>query len=321
MKKSCADGRVFKIFLSDLNMCAKKRDLYSANGQPVQGVTTIIGKLDKPALVGWAAKEASLYVARYWESGKAYPSDYIEAVLQNAKAAHRVKKEKAGDIGTDIHALCEAYCGNQLNPEDVPEEPSDLGEEKGYRRKALVNFSKLTAGWIWLAAEIVVIYIPEPDENGKINYDLAYGGTADGLAFILTAPLPPFGQMPEGMVILSDTKTSSGVYATHGLQCGFYSFARPQVDKEIVINGFKTTLWALWAKIEEARILHFDKELCAWEILERDVKQHYPYIPGICLAAAWVKKFDRPQWENSAVPAAIPSWVNEKREPATSIRS
>lgn len=298
---------------------AKKRDLYAADGHPVQGVTTIIGKLDKPQLVGWAAKEATLFVAKYWEAGKPYDAEYIGAVLHNAKGAHRAKKEKAGDVGTDIHALCEAYKGGQLKPEDVPEEPSELGEEAGYRRKALVNYAKVTAGWIWLGAEIVVIYTPMADANGIINYDLAYGGTADGLAFIPTAPLPPFGQMPQGLVILEDTKTSGGVYATHGLQCGFYAMARPQVNREVIINGFRTTLWDLWAMIEEARILHFDKDLCAWEILERDVKGHYPYIPGICLAAAWVKKFDKPAWENGAVPAVIPAAYLEKSVPASSV--
>lgn len=292
---------------------AKKRDLYAVNGQAVQGVTTIIGCLDKPALVGWAAKEASLFVGAHWEAGKSYSAEYIAAVLHNCKSAHRVKKEKAGDIGTDIHALVEAYCGQQILPDDVPDTAGE--PEPGYKRKALQNFAKVTAGWIWLGAEIVVIYSPPDGEDGKPDMNLAYGGTADGLAML-----------PNGMIVLTDTKTSSGVYATHDLQCAMYALAMPQHDMPIIVSGrhagdpgIKTTLHALWRKIAEARILHFDKELCTWEVLERDVKKHIPYIHGICEAAAWKKKYDKPVWENAGVPAVIPEAYLEKSVPATSI--
>jgi hypothetical protein len=269
---------------------AKKRDLYAVNGQPVPGVTSITGCLDKPALVPWAAKETMLHIQRYWEAGKTYDIEYINATLYDAKNAHRRRKDTAADIGSEIHALVEAYCGGQLKPSQVEDE---------YKRRALENFVMATEGWEWVAAEIVVLHDGKRAEKASPSA-LPYGGTADGLAYL-----------PSGQLVITDTKTSSGVWPEHGLQISMYSYARPMDGSSKAAK--------LWPEIEEGRILHFDKELCTWEILERDVKQHYPYIIGVRLAYEWKKKFAPPNWsdrEEDSQKKAAPAPVADSISPA-----
>jgi hypothetical protein len=85
-------------------------------------------------------------------------------VLQDAKHAHRTRKNEAGDFGSNIHALVESYIGGQLVPDQVMDEKE---------RRALENFIKITEGWQWLGSEIIVI-----------NEEHLYGGTADALAIL-----------------------------------------------------------------------------------------------------------------------------------------
>ena len=240
----------------------KKRNRYEdSKGNKIPGVTSVTGCMSKPALIGWAAKMTSEHVEKYWKPGKSYEADQIELVLQDAKNAHRRKKTEAGDFGSDIHALVESYIGGQITPEQVMD--SD-------QRKALENFIKVTDGWEWLGAEIIVIHEDKKPLPKDKEPCLPYGGTADGIA-----------KLPSGMIILSDVKTSTGVWPEMDLQVAMYCYAKPTDE----------SLKEVWSKIEEARILHFDKTRNTWEILERDVKEQYKYIPHIRMTYEWKKQF------------------------------
>jgi hypothetical protein len=230
---------------------AKKRNVYvTKSGIRVPGVTSITGILEKPALLPWAAKMATEHVAKFWKPGKQYEKETIECVLQDAKVAHRTKKQDAADFGSDVHALVESYIGGQLTPEQVMDEQ---------QRRALENFIKVTEGWKWLGAEIILIH-----------EELLYGGTADGLAVL-----------PNGMTVITDTKTSSGVYPEFDLQVAMYAFATP-------VNS---ALHTAWKQIKEARILHFDKERITWEVLERDISSQFPFIPHFRQCYEWKRQF------------------------------
>jgi hypothetical protein len=229
---------------------AKKRNRYEVDGERVAGVTTHTGILDKPALIPWAAKMASEYLKTRWEPGKPYKQEEIDLLLEDAKNAHRIRKEKAGDIGSNIHELVESYTLGQLKPEQVKDEDE---------RIALENYIIVTNGWEWHGAEIILL-----------NKELMYGGTADGIA-----------TLPSGMVILADTKTSAGVYPEFDLQLAMYALAEP------VDEGLREK----WKEIEEARILHFNKERLTWEVLERDIKSQYEYIPPLCKMYQWKRKY------------------------------
>ena len=83
-------------------------------------VTTIIGTLDKPALVYWAAEEtakAAVLERDAWEglAGR----DTADAIDWLKKARFRkVRGQRtAAELGTAVHAVCEAYALTGIEPE------------------------------------------------------------------------------------------------------------------------------------------------------------------------------------------------------------
>ena len=129
-----------------------------------------------------------------------------------------------------------------------------------FKRKGLENFMKATDGWEWLGSEITLVH----EEH-------RYGGTADGIA-----------RLPSGMIVLVDFKTSNNVYPTYTMQCALYAAATPDDPR----------LHEYWKQIEEARIIHYNKEFNTWETLERNIKEQYPFIPAFVQCARWKKKFE-----------------------------
>jgi len=229
----------------------KKRNVYRlADGTRVPGVTSISSILSKPALIFWSANKAVEHVEENWKPDKSYSKEDIKIVLSDAKCAHLRAKEDAGDFGSGIHEIVEAYIGGQLKPESLD----------GNERKALANFIFATKGWEWLGSEIVVI-----------NEKYRYGGTADGLA-----------KLPDGKIVITDIKTGHGVYPEADLQVAMYAYAKPQ----------NKSLAGAWSKIEEARILHFNKKRITWEVLERDISCQYDFIPHFRECYEWRKLFE-----------------------------
>lgn len=84
------------------------KHLYYLDGKPLTGVTSILAVIAKPALIQWAANMACDHVRNNhkidWTN-----TEEIEALLTEAAKAHRKKKEKAGEQGTDTHAEIEKY--------------------------------------------------------------------------------------------------------------------------------------------------------------------------------------------------------------------
>ena len=92
-----------------------KKHIYTLDGKPMTGVTTILGVIAKPALVGWAAKETANWIRSHCDYD---PNDdeegnniyrVYEKDLQEAVKAHNKKKTDAGSKGTDVHAEVEEY--------------------------------------------------------------------------------------------------------------------------------------------------------------------------------------------------------------------
>lgn len=249
---------------------AKKRDAYFIDGVRVPGVSDVKGVLAKPALIPWAAKVTvhtlggkeiypdDMVVPGLWQAGKSYEATEIEARLTEAKRSHTVRKESAGEFGDNVHEIVSTYIDGQLKPKNVKDKKE---------RKALENFIKVTKGWVWHASEVVVL-----------NKKYMYGGTSDGLA-----------TLPNGMVIIPDIKTSGGVWPEFSLQIAMYSHpdSIPHDDDPVK----EKLLRELWPKIEQGRILHFDKERMTWELLDRDVKAHYPFIPHFKKVYDWTQRF------------------------------
>lgn len=84
--------------------------VYTLDGKPLMGVTSVLGVIAKPALVPWAAKMVVEYIkdnGLFNDTEETYEITIKQ--LEEAENAHRKKKEDAGEKGTDLHALAEGY--------------------------------------------------------------------------------------------------------------------------------------------------------------------------------------------------------------------
>lgn len=194
----------------------EKSHVYKLDGKPMTGVTSVIGVLAKPALIGWAAKMATEYI---WEHGEKIKvtadnnDDFVKAfllerfadgeyrvvtkeLLDEAKSAHTKKKEAAGSTGTDRHAEVEEWINLCLKSDGKP-------------NFAMPHTTDIKQFVDW-AVENVDHFLFS--ERRMFNKELFIAGTAD-FAYI--------GK--DGKRYMADFKTSSGIYGIdYWLQCAAY---------------------------------------------------------------------------------------------------
>ena len=90
---------------------------YTLDGQKVAGVTTVLGILDKPALVNWAAKQSAGYAIEHWNELAQLPM--MERAERIEKA--RFKTNKAAIVrGHRIHEFGDKLAVGE--PVEVPDE-------------------------------------------------------------------------------------------------------------------------------------------------------------------------------------------------------
>lgn len=105
-------AKKLKASLPDRFRFDEKKHAYFLNDKPMMGCTSVLGVIAKPALIGWASKMACEHIR---DTGIEKTIDGIHYILtqghliEEAKNAHRKKKEAAGESGTDLHALAEGY--------------------------------------------------------------------------------------------------------------------------------------------------------------------------------------------------------------------
>src|SRR5687767_9418737 len=93
---------------------------YTVNDEIVPGVTSVLGVINKPALVAWAARETADYLFNVLKNERVIDPLKLEAFCEQAKRAHRQKKDKAADIGHLVHAKIDNYIktGDATMPEN-----------------------------------------------------------------------------------------------------------------------------------------------------------------------------------------------------------
>jgi hypothetical protein len=175
--------------------------LYTFDGQPVPGVTTILKVLDKPALVPWAAKMASLHWMNAIKAGR---TDY-DVIEAESRKVHDIARTTAADIGTEVHAYAEAHFKNQPKPE--------LTSDKA--KRGVEAFHK------WLDSHTIKALASERLVFSKEFY---YAGTCDFVAEI------------DGILCVGDIKTSSGIYNEARFQTAAYQHAM-QEEKGMTFGG------------------------------------------------------------------------------------
>ena len=180
-----------------LDLKAEHTVYKDSEGKRLTGVTTYLGVLAKPQLLGWYAsmeREGILSLAERLAADKG--EDVVRTLALRACAPVVVgtgkpiwyaeaKRDRAADLGTVTHARCEAWLlKDELERDGIP---ADLYEKSQH------GLDRFVAWWTeqsltLLHSERVLVY-----DDGK----MAYGGTADILA-----------RDKAGRTVLIDLKTS-----------------------------------------------------------------------------------------------------------------
>lgn len=166
------------------------------------GITTILGTLAKPMLIPWAARMATEYISENCDWVKEDVSDGNDGYfkvrntdLEEAKKAHSKKKEKAGEHGTDMHALVEKYIKYSIEKNGGKPSLETVDQ-------SILPFSE------WAFANVDKFLFAERPVHSK---SLFLAGTID------------FGcVMKDGKRRIGDLKTGSGIYYEAILQCEAY---------------------------------------------------------------------------------------------------
>ena len=208
------------------------KHLYTVDGVPVNGVTTVLGVINKPALVYWSANKAAEYVDLYLPVGSVVDEISKKELVAGCKTAHRKLLSSAGDFGTILHGLIEKLIKGE--PYVEPVHPK--------LKEAIGQFLK------WVKDNDVKFNGSERKIYSK-KYN--YAGTLDFLATI------------NGKKVLGDLKTSSGVYDEMSLQLAAYQNAMQEefgvgIDRSVIIRCGKD------GSFEVAEITEFEKNFEAF---------------------------------------------------------
>lgn len=189
-----------------------KAHLYTFDGKPLTGVTSVLGVINKPALIQWAANEAINHVkanGNRIELGDGEAGfiryDIAEGTLEEARTAHRKKKEAAGDVGTAFHFWVEQYANGTKLP--IPEGAEKMAEHflnwvETHKVKFLANELRLYSLNYWLA------------------------GTMDFLVEV------------DGKKYVGDLKTSSGIYGReYFAQCAAYRMMLEEMGEKDIVGS------------------------------------------------------------------------------------
>lgn len=181
----------------------RRKHVYMVDGREVPNVTKLLGCLDKPALVAWAANETAQYVLDNTKPGQVIDEVDFPAMVEKARNARYSKSDQGKNIGGAVHDWIEQYIKFHLGQCSRPEEPINEGVKAGVA--AFLAWEKQHRVK-WLASEIKVYSAKH-----------GYCGTLDFIARV------------NGVLTLGDIKTTntnkttgSGVYPEYWLQTAAY---------------------------------------------------------------------------------------------------
>jgi hypothetical protein len=176
---------------------------YYWNGKgPVPSVTTVLGIMDKPAVVQWKAKESARAMFRALAAGaEPAPEPVTEEEMINWAVREADKaRDTAASLGSSVHLLADLvgqypggsespYKGFQVSDDTIPYLTAYRGFLGRYSASSIVSSEHI----VWSL-------------NG-------YAGTYDLIMLI------------DGELWLIDIKTSKGFYPEYGLQLAGYRWA------------------------------------------------------------------------------------------------
>ena len=179
---------------------------YYLDGKPLLGTTTVLGSINKPALVPWAAKMTAEHIKEVWKKNKDYTTQEINDHLKEAKNAWKGNRDSAAKKGTDIHALCEDYINATI-----------AGEDFNTEEEQVLAFIK------W-ATNNEVEFLGAEKRVYSETYKVA--GTYDFKCII------------GGKTYMGDIKTTSGIYdRTPFAQCSAYQAMETEMETGVFGEG------------------------------------------------------------------------------------
>lgn len=187
---------------------------YTKDGQKLPSVTTILGILNKPALVPWAANAACDYILANLDAKETHTSIYLHSVVEAARKNYRTIGRQAMDIGSTVHEIVHGYLKTGTEPK-IDSEP-------------------VLAGFLAFL-EWVDTHKVEPFESEITVYGDGYAGTTDLVAFV------------DGKLTLVDMKVSKGIYDEYPLQIAAYRAAYPgNLEASGILRLDKETGYPEW---------------------------------------------------------------------------
>lgn len=221
------------------------RHIYQMNGDRKRSVTGVTGLKDKSgALVPWSQEESAKSLIYDIESGVKITE---EEVVKAAFASDRAK-EKAANIGTEIHDWCEHYIKHKLGKNSMPEMPENEAVVKG-----------ITSFLQWESENKVKFLWAE-----KVLYSRKYDfmGKAD------------FAAIVNGDKCICDLKTGNGLYKEVRLQLAAYRAADEEETKEKYDGR-----WAIQIakETEQEYVARMELKNKIKKILGKEEKEIYPY--------------------------------------------
>lgn len=224
----------YKLYDGKIILCFNdSRHIYYVGDKVVYGVTSIVGVLDKPALMYWAVNMAIEYLDNNLKAGESLDEVQIKTLLDNAKKAHRVKKDKSADIGTMIHNWIERYVKSRIEKRPAPERP--INEEMN---NAIDGFFK------WAKDNKVQLIDSEQKIYSKKHH---YAGTYDLEAMV------------NGKRTIIDFKTGKAIYPEMFLQASAYLEAKEEETKNKYDGGVAILrLSQVYEDIEQFEVQQID---------------------------------------------------------------
>jgi hypothetical protein len=196
----------------------KERRCADGSALKIAGVTSILGRLAKPALIPWASNMAADYFFNSATSGFDLEDPEasvtltiaeLKAIKKDARKAYAKKTKGAADVGKLVHAYVEAYFKGDKDP--APPKMKLSPEARAQYDNGVAAFKRFLAN---NRVEIIA------SERVLFSERWMYAGTTDITAYI------------NGRKCVADVKTSSGLYVDMSLQIAAYRIALEEEDRE-----------------------------------------------------------------------------------------
>jgi hypothetical protein len=240
---------------------------YTIDGAKVPGVTTIIGILDKPALLDWAARETAAYADDHWaELSTLRSADRIERLTKARYATNR----RAVVQGNRVHALGDRISrGEQIPTNEIPAELVSWVEA----------YARFLDAW-----DLEVLHTEMPVANTAYRY----AGTLDAIAY-----------SPRLGTILLDLKTGKGVYDEVALQLAAYRYCDLGIVQEQVTGprgGVRTEDRQIPVPaVDETWVAHLHESSVEFRPVQGDAETYDTFLFMAEVYDRWVR---RTSWKN-----------------------